>query len=55
MFLIDIAHPAPICGMRVRLGPDAITLEHEGQTLGFCATGCLAAYARNHHLSLDPR
>lgn len=45
----------PICGMRVRLGPDAITLEHDGQTVGFCATGCRDAYARNHDQSLGPR
>jgi YHS domain-containing protein len=36
----------PVCGMQVRLGPDAITLEHEGATVGFCADGCRRAFAR---------
>ncbi|MFD5054111.1 hypothetical protein [Streptomyces tendae] len=40
----------PMCGMRVRLGRGAVTLEHEGRTMGFCAKSCRAAYAREHGL-----
>jgi YHS domain-containing protein len=40
----------PMCGMRVRLGPSAITLEHDGETKAFCAAACRAAYARQHGL-----
>lgn len=36
----------PMCGMQVKLGPRAITLEHRDETLGFCAEACRAAYAR---------
>ncbi|MDF1605804.1 hypothetical protein [Nocardioides sp. YIM 152315] len=36
----------PMCGMKVKLGRRAITLEHDGRTLGFCATNCRDAYAR---------
>jgi hypothetical protein len=42
----------PICQMHVKLGPDAITLEHDGQVVGFCATACRAAYAREHGIDL---
>lgn len=38
----------PICGMYVRLGPEAITLDHDGTVVGFCAQGCRSAYAREH-------
>ncbi|MBO8200881.1 hypothetical protein ACFW4X_14540 [Streptomyces smyrnaeus] len=41
----------PMCGMHVRLGGSALTLEHEGRTMGFCAKSCRAAYARQHGLS----
>ena len=37
----------PICGMHVRLGPKAITLDHNGNTVGFCSHGCRDAYARH--------
>lgn len=40
----------PMCGMHVRLRPDALTLEHDGRTVGFCASACRAAYAREHGL-----
>ena len=40
----------PICGMQVRLGPSAITLDHDGTTIGFCAAGCRDAYAQNEGL-----
>lgn len=36
----------PMCGMKVKLGRGAITLEHGGTTMGFCAWSCRAAYAR---------
>ncbi|GAA4244988.1 hypothetical protein GCM10022255_010350 [Dactylosporangium darangshiense] len=42
----------PVCGMRVRLGPQAHTLVHDGRTIGFCATGCLAVYAQDHDIDL---
>lgn len=42
----------PICGMRVHLAPDAITLDHDGETIGFCATGCRDAYAENEGIAL---
>ena len=38
----------PICGMTVVVGPDAITVEHDGQTHYFCAEGCQQAFARQH-------
>jgi YHS domain-containing protein len=40
----------PMCGMHVRLGLGAMTLEHDGRTMGFCASACRAAYAREHGL-----
>jgi len=40
----------PMCGMHVRLGPGALTLEHDGRTMGFCAAACRAAYARENNL-----
>lgn len=40
----------PMCGMHVRLRPGALTLNHEGQTMGFCASACRAAYASEHGL-----
>lgn len=42
----------PNCGMRVRLGPRAITLRHGEEVLGFCSAGCRAAYAEQHHLAV---
>jgi YHS domain-containing protein len=42
----------PMCGMRVRLRPDAITLEHAGTTLGFCARNCRDAYARREGIAV---
>jgi hypothetical protein len=42
----------PICGMRVALGPRAITLQHGEDILGFCSTGCRAAYADTHQLAV---
>lgn len=42
----------PICGMHVRLVPKAITLDHDGQVIGFCSLGCRAAYARQHGLEI---
>lgn len=40
----------PMCGMRVTLGRGAITLAHDGMTLGFCAASCRRAYAKEHGL-----
>lgn len=36
----------PICGMRVKLGKGAITVEDDGVTVGFCAQACRDAYVR---------
>lgn len=41
----------PMCGMRVRLGKGAITLEHNGVVLGFCAQNCRDAYARQEGIA----
>ncbi|MER6937060.1 hypothetical protein ABTX24_13055 [Nocardioides sp. NPDC127514] len=38
----------PVCGMQVTLGRGAITLEHDGETIGFCAASCRRAYAKEH-------
>ncbi|MGY0501413.1 hypothetical protein ACWZHB_23240 [Nocardia sp. FBN12] len=43
----------PICGMTVTAGKSAITLDHDGKTIGFCAIGCRDTYARRHDLSLS--
>lgn len=40
----------PVCGMRVHLGRDAITLDHNGRTIGFCASACRDVYAQDHDL-----
>jgi YHS domain-containing protein len=45
----------PVCGMKVRLGPHAITIQHEGTTIGFCATGCRDVYAEDHDLPIPAR
>lgn len=42
----------PMCGMHVTLGRDAITLEHAGETLAFCAAPCRSAYAKEHGLQV---
>lgn len=44
----------PICGMNVRIGPNAITLDHDGDTLGFCSQGCRSAYAHQHGIEPTP-
>jgi xanthine dehydrogenase accessory factor len=38
----------PICGMTVVVGPDAITVEHGGDTHYFCGEGCKQAFERQH-------
>jgi len=42
----------PMCGMKVRLGKGAITLEQDGAVLGFCAQNCRDAYARREGIAL---
>lgn len=42
----------PMCGMLVRPGKGAITLDHDGATVGFCALGCRDAYVRMHDLEV---
>jgi xanthine dehydrogenase accessory factor len=38
----------PICGMTVVVGPDALSVEQDGETLYFCGEGCLRAFERQH-------
>lgn len=38
----------PICGMTVLVRPDAITLEHAGDTYYFCGEGCRRAFEQLH-------
>lgn len=42
----------PMCGMTVKLGKGAITLEHQGVTMGFCAYNCRDAYARREKIPI---
>jgi YHS domain-containing protein len=42
----------PVCGMHVRLRPGAITLDHDGRTLGFCSEGCRRHHALAHGIEL---
>lgn len=42
----------PICGMLVRPGRGSITLDHGGNTVGFCSLGCRDAYAGEHGLGV---
>ncbi|PRY01930.1 YHS domain-containing protein [Allonocardiopsis opalescens] len=41
----------PVCGMYVRPGKGSITLDHDGETVGFCSRGCRDSYAREHGLA----
>ncbi|MBB4932324.1 YHS domain-containing protein [Lipingzhangella halophila] len=43
----------PMCGMQVRLDRNAITLDHDGETIGFCAPGCRDAYARRNGITVQ--
>ena len=45
----------PICGMHVTIDDDAITLTHNGETLGFCSKGCRSAYTRDRGPSGNTR
>jgi len=38
----------PICGMTVVVAPDALSLEHAGETHYFCGEGCQQAFERRH-------
>lgn len=42
----------PVCGMKVRLGPAAVTIDHDGRTVAFCAHGCRDVYAEDHGIDL---
>lgn len=35
----------PICGMTVEVGADAITVEHDGEIVGFCSATCREIFA----------
>ncbi|WP_280275879.1 hypothetical protein [Nocardia wallacei] len=43
----------PICGMLVPDTQQAITLDHDGVRVGFCAAGCREAYAREHAIAMS--
>ena len=38
----------PICGMTVAVTGETLSLEHEGETVYFCAEGCRRAFAAQH-------
>ena len=38
----------PVCGMTVAVSPDAVMLEHAGDTHYFCGEGCLRAFEQLH-------
>ena len=38
----------PICGMTVTVEPGALQVEHDGETVYFCAPGCKKTYEREH-------
>jgi xanthine dehydrogenase accessory factor len=38
----------PICGMTVTVEPGALQVEHDGETIYFCAPGCKKTYEREH-------
>jgi xanthine dehydrogenase accessory factor len=37
----------PVCGMTVDVRPDALQLEHDGQTFYFCCAGCRSAFEKD--------
>ena len=39
----------PVCGMLVPLGPDAVTLEWDGELLAFCCRGCRDGFVEKRH------
>ncbi len=38
----------PICGMTVTVEPGALQVRHDGETVYFCARGCMRTYERDH-------
>jgi xanthine dehydrogenase accessory factor len=38
----------PICGMTVTVEPGALQVQHDGETVYFCAPGCKKTYEREH-------
>jgi len=38
----------PVCGMTVTVEPGALQVEHDGETVYFCAPGCKKTYEREH-------
>lgn len=40
-------HKDPVCGMDVREGPKAITMEYKGQTYYFCSNGCKRTFEKD--------
>ncbi|MGH3500607.1 MAG: hypothetical protein ACRDQA_06880 [Nocardioidaceae bacterium] len=45
----------PVCGMHVHLGKGTISLDHDGHTIAFCATGCRNVYAQDHNITIDEK
>jgi xanthine dehydrogenase accessory factor len=37
----------PVCGMSVAMVEASLHLDHEGERLWFCGSGCLRAFAAN--------
>jgi xanthine dehydrogenase accessory factor len=35
----------PVCGMTVVVGPDALSVERDGETIYFCGEGCMRSFA----------
>lgn len=44
----------PICGMTVTAEPNALQVQHNGDTVYFCAPGCKRTYEREHMESQGP-
>ncbi|NNC13948.1 hypothetical protein HII28_18965 [Planctomonas sp. JC2975] len=46
----DGVYVDPVCGMHVRVGDGAVTLDDHDTLVAFCATGCRDVYAEDHGL-----
>ncbi|GAA5188269.1 hypothetical protein GCM10023322_38590 [Rugosimonospora acidiphila] len=44
----------PVCGMRVAVTPDALSVEHGGHTWYFCGSGCRGAFADSPERYAEP-
>jgi hypothetical protein len=48
----DGVYVDPVCGMHVRMGDGAVTLDDHGTLVAFCGTGCRDVYAEDHGLAV---